>query len=325
MTSPTPLVSILIPVYNREQLIERTVLSALAQTYTATEIIIVDNASTDGTWNKLMELKERHPGLKIFRNETNIGPLRNWLRAAELAQGAYGKFVFSDDLIAPEFLQKTVPFLENHPNAGFVYGPVVFESEPGVRVFDIYITPPPGAPLGTMDWFVTESLKVRIDNNELPVNPSCALFRLADLASGLREGLELDRNNEFRIIELSAGPDLWIYLYASRKYSHFGYLPEAVSHFLAAKDAMSLAFGRQPVFEGYTRARLHFAERYLGPKTTRLIAARLWLTACNREKHLYSPFAYCKMYCDVEQRVFPILQAIAEWLQKRLKRSLSAS
>ena len=46
----TPKVSILIPVYNRQDLIEATVKSALAQTYEHTEIIIVDNKSTDTTW-----------------------------------------------------------------------------------------------------------------------------------------------------------------------------------------------------------------------------------------------------------------------------------
>jgi hypothetical protein len=176
-----------------------------------------------------------------------------------------------------------------------------------------------------MDWFVSETFKARIDNNEFPVNPSCALFRRADLIPALREGMQLDPGKKFQMFEHSGGVDLWIYLYAARKYSHYGYLPEAKSHFLSSHDALSIICGRASLFEGYTRSRLHFAEQFRGPKVTRLVAARLWLTACNRERHLYSPFTFCRRYCDVNQRILPILQAICELLTKRLKRLLGSS
>jgi len=53
------LISILIPVYNRENLIEETVQSALNQTYKNLEVIIVDNKSTDSTWEVLQKLASK--------------------------------------------------------------------------------------------------------------------------------------------------------------------------------------------------------------------------------------------------------------------------
>ena len=88
------LVSILIPVYNRETLIEDTVQSALNQTYPNIEIIVVDNKSTDRTWDILEKLANRDSRIKIFQNKTNIGPVRNWKRCIDNASGKYGKILW---------------------------------------------------------------------------------------------------------------------------------------------------------------------------------------------------------------------------------------
>ena len=120
MNSQSNKISILIPVYNREGLIEETVRSALNQTYNNIEIIIVDNKSIDSTWNILQKLALEDKRIKIFQNEVNIGPVRNWKRCISEARGEYGKFLWSDDLIDPEFLTNTVHFLKNK-EVGFVF------------------------------------------------------------------------------------------------------------------------------------------------------------------------------------------------------------
>lgn len=127
-------VSILIPVYNREKLIAETIESALAQAYENFEIIIVDNASTDKTWEILEHYSNQDWRVKIFRNETNIGPVRNWMRCVDEATGFYGKILWSDDLIAPTFLEKTIPFLETNKEVGFVYtGTEIFIDRTGKK------------------------------------------------------------------------------------------------------------------------------------------------------------------------------------------------
>ena len=79
----SPRVSILIPVYNREALIGECIQSALFQTFTDFEVIIVDNASTDNTWGICQRFAEQDKRVRVFRNEKNIGPVRNWRRCVD--------------------------------------------------------------------------------------------------------------------------------------------------------------------------------------------------------------------------------------------------
>jgi len=105
-----PLVSILIPVYNREKLISYTIESALNQTYENIEIIVVDNKSTDKTFEILKEYEKKDKRIKLFQNEE--------------ANGGYSKILWSDDLIADTFIEKTLPYLVRYQDVGFVYTPV---------------------------------------------------------------------------------------------------------------------------------------------------------------------------------------------------------
>lgn len=113
------LVSILIPVYNRENIIAETIQSALNQTYRNIEVVVVDNASTDNTWAVIEDLAKKDSRINAFRNESNLGPVKNWLRCVEEASGEYGKILWSDDLTAPDFIEKTLPLFNN--DVGFVY------------------------------------------------------------------------------------------------------------------------------------------------------------------------------------------------------------
>src|SRR5437879_4126737 len=98
-----PLVSILIPLYNREQLLGPCIQSALDQTVRGFEVVIVDNASTDGTWQVCQAFAAKDSRVRIFRDPVNIGPVRNLQRCIQEARGQYGKILFSDDLIKPTF------------------------------------------------------------------------------------------------------------------------------------------------------------------------------------------------------------------------------
>ena len=113
------MVSIIIPVYNSELFISETIQSAINQTYKNTEIIIVDNDSKDGSWEIIKKFQEKDNRIKSFRNQTNEGPVRNWLRCVEMASGHYIKILWSDDLIAENFIEKTLPLFSE--DVGFVF------------------------------------------------------------------------------------------------------------------------------------------------------------------------------------------------------------
>src|SRR2546427_6401542 len=104
-----PLVSILIPVYNRKQLVGPCIQSALDQTVREFEVVIVDNASTDGTWQVCEAFAAKDKRVRVIRDPLNVGPVRNWQRCMQEAGGLYGKILFSDDLIEPTFLERTLP------------------------------------------------------------------------------------------------------------------------------------------------------------------------------------------------------------------------
>lgn len=103
----TPHVTILIPVFNRAEFVCDAVDSALAQTYEAVDIIVVDNCSNDGTFEKLSKYSENSK-VKIVRNRENVGRVENWNIALRHVKGDYFHFLMSDDMLTPDAIEKKV-------------------------------------------------------------------------------------------------------------------------------------------------------------------------------------------------------------------------
>lgn len=112
--------TIAIPVYNRVDLIGRCVLSAMQQADERFEIVIVDNASTDGTWEYLFSLDI--PRIRIFRNSSNIGIFGNFNRCLQESNGQFIRFLCSDDVLAPGCLDREIQIMEGHPDAAMLSG-----------------------------------------------------------------------------------------------------------------------------------------------------------------------------------------------------------
>jgi glycosyltransferase involved in cell wall biosynthesis len=117
MASPCPpRVSVGMPVWNGMAFMQRAVSSLLAQTFTDFELIIVDNASTDGTYEYALTLTA-DPRVRVARNDRNIGAMPNFSRALSLARGEYFMWAAVDDLWEPECLARLTAELEQHPEA----------------------------------------------------------------------------------------------------------------------------------------------------------------------------------------------------------------
>ncbi len=99
MSIDRPLVSICIPVYNGEQTIERCLKAVLAQNVEDSEIIVVDNHSTDRTVEIAKVLLDGVANARVIVNETNIGRIQNWNRCIEIAGGKYLKFALANDAL----------------------------------------------------------------------------------------------------------------------------------------------------------------------------------------------------------------------------------
>lgn len=112
----TPTVSIVLPAYRNARYIERTVDSALAQTFEDFELIIADHSSHDGTWD-LLQRYGADPRVRLERTPAGGGAERNWNRVTELASGTYVKLLCGDDLIYPSCLADQVAALSANPSA----------------------------------------------------------------------------------------------------------------------------------------------------------------------------------------------------------------
>ena len=108
-------VSVIVPVYNKEKELEKCLDSLVQQTLEEIEIIVVDDASTDGSRKIIEQYKKKYPTkIKAYFNEMNqqIGKTRN--RGLKEATGKYVGFVDGDDFVKPEMYQAYFEFAEQN-------------------------------------------------------------------------------------------------------------------------------------------------------------------------------------------------------------------
>lgn len=119
MSNSDALVSICIPIYNGKEYIGQSLRSVMDQTWQEWELVIVDNASEDGTAEEVERLlaEAADPRIRFVRNEEQLGMAGNWNRALELARGRYIKLVCCDDWLRPDCVERQVRALEANPSA----------------------------------------------------------------------------------------------------------------------------------------------------------------------------------------------------------------
>lgn len=111
-TYENEMVSIIIPVYNSEKYISKTLDSALNQTYKQIEIILVDDCSSDSSEQLVRNYEKKHKNIVYHRQQENAGAAVARNKALELAKGRYIAFLDSDDLWYPEKLEKQLEFMQ---------------------------------------------------------------------------------------------------------------------------------------------------------------------------------------------------------------------
>ena len=118
-----PVVSVIIPTYNRKQTISRAIESILNQTYQDFEIIIVDDGSTDGTDVAIHSFTD--PRIRYTHHEHNRGAATARNEGITLARGKYIAFQDSDDESLPDRLERQVEVLNCNSEIGIVYGDMI--------------------------------------------------------------------------------------------------------------------------------------------------------------------------------------------------------
>lgn len=227
----SPLISIIIPVYNRERLVIPAIESAIAQTYQNIEIIIVDNNSTDLTWEVLVNIAKKDNRIRVHQNQKNLGPVRNWKVGIEMAKGKFAQILWSDDMLSYNCIEENLKLLTH--DTAFVINPIKYIDEEGKTLhiksygnkneykYNEYI-------LDILIW----------NRNSFPVSPGCALFRCDDLLKNLM--VEIPNLDNLTFSRYGAGNDLLLFLLAAKDYKKIAYCKDTYVCFRKHGDSISL-------------------------------------------------------------------------------------
>lgn len=246
-----PLVSILIPVYNRVNLVGETIESAINQIYKNIEIVICDNLSSDGTWELLQQFAEKDNRIRIFRNEENIGPVRNWKRCIDESRGEYAKFLWSDDLIEPNFIYECLYEIQKNNKIGFVYTSVEVRDLNAKTSKIIYRYSNTGK-FKSYD-FVRNLL---LGLKSVPVSPGNALFRTIDLRNNLE--IQIENPDEKDFSKTGAGNDSLLFLNTCADYDYFYFIDKPLSIYKSHSESLTYL---NDLRYYYTWSKIYFLEK----------------------------------------------------------------
>lgn len=278
MSLHLPQVSILIPVFNRNKYIAQCIQSALDQSFTSYEIVVVDNASDDGTWDICQQFAVSDPRVRVFRNEKNIGPVRNWIRCSQEARGEYSKILFSDDLLEPDCIASMLQPFKN-PDVGLVFCAArIGESKEKSVIFY----------LAKSDSLINQKRYLSLLlHNQAPVSPGAVLLRTKDLIKNLYSSFPTATPRPFK--NHGAGPDVMISLLTALAYPRVAYISNPLVFFRAHPESFSVSNVNSEITKGYTSA----ISYYLRYKESWFLwihyLARSWITNVRQRRCWISP------------------------------------
>jgi glycosyltransferase involved in cell wall biosynthesis len=111
----SPLVSILIPVYNAQQFLKETIDSIIKQTYTNLEIILINDGSTDDSEKIILSYADTR--IKYYKNETNLKLIKTLNKGLALCTGKYIARIDADDVALGNRIERQVAFMEANENS----------------------------------------------------------------------------------------------------------------------------------------------------------------------------------------------------------------
>lgn len=275
-----PRVSLLVPVYNRATYLLSCLESISAQRFADIEIVAVDNASTDSSWELLLSYGRREPRLRSFRNPSNLGPVGNWRRCAELARAPVAGLVFSDDVLDPGYVEHLLPALDD-PHTGFACAlPRIGTPEQSAP------SAPPACGTGAVD--SAAYLRSALVAADTPVSPGAALFRSPDLRRNLAVDLPVPSRTEMQ--RTGAGIDLWLYLDSANCHARVAISGDHLVLFRDHPGSLT-RLERPLVTRQYSEVRLLAARRCGDASLLAETAAAAWLAACRHRRRPLSPHA----------------------------------
>lgn len=252
-----PLVSVVIPVFNRFGLIGECVESALAQSYRNIEVIVSDNCSTDGTQEIVRHYTREDQRVSLLESPTNCGPVRNWLRGLQAAKGTYCKLLFSDDLLHPTAIEKQVQAMGDG-NVEAAFSSASVGSVPWAG--DIFYKIAASTRHLSGQEYVFRSL---IRPRDYPVSP-CAFLFYRERYTAVLDSLATVWAGDADIMKTGAGIDLLSILEYLTSKGRVTYLGEPLVFFRAHQNSITIN-NMDHVKRIYHEARYRFVRDRFGP------------------------------------------------------------
>ncbi|MBM9602680.1 bifunctional glycosyltransferase/CDP-glycerol:glycerophosphate glycerophosphotransferase [Desulfopila inferna] len=241
LISKPPKLSVIIPVYNTREYLPECLNSVLRQSLDGIEILVVDDGSTDGSWEILLSFRDQHANISIFRqNRKRQGAARNL--ALLQSSGEYITFLDSDDTVPSDAYRKMYEIAQKH-SSEMVIG--IQQSFSKVRKWI-------GVPVHQNQF---NKLITDTDISEFP-----ALLSDISVCNKLFKKTSILRN-ELIFPEQTAGEDLDFCARAFLKFENISILPEVVYNYRARENA-STGRIKASFFKDRVRTTLSLAELY---------------------------------------------------------------
>jgi len=138
-----PVVSVIMPVYNSERFLSEAVESILRQSFSNFELIIIDDGSTDASWEKIQSIQDSR--IVRLQNEKNSGIMASFMKGLAAARGEYIANMDSDDISTPERFAAQYNYLEKHPEVAVLGTPIQYMQEDGSKLENFWR--PPAGPM----------------------------------------------------------------------------------------------------------------------------------------------------------------------------------
>lgn len=127
-----PLVSVLLPVYNADKFLAEAIQSVLAQTYQYFELIIIDDGSSDLSWEIGSQFAQIDSRIRLFQHADNQGLVATLNHGLDIAEGKYIARMDADDICLPTRFEKQVEYLQAHPEIGVLGCDIHYMDENGI-------------------------------------------------------------------------------------------------------------------------------------------------------------------------------------------------
>jgi glycosyltransferase involved in cell wall biosynthesis len=252
------LVSVCLPVRNGVDRIGVVVKSVLAQDHKNLELIISDNASTDGTEELCRALAAADPRIRYHRQPRNMGLLNNFIKAMELARGTYLRWLGDDDWLEPNAIAACLEVFQRDPHLVLVTSRVHYIGPNGRSKISPNFEP---GILASEDPAARFAQIIAFQISGMPVDPLYGLIRRAS-ATGIARRNIIGEDHVFSSRLALAGP--------------WGHVPEVLLHRHVQHDRLSVLAKRLdvPRWQTFFATGLQCLETFRGIDSVELTPAQ---------------------------------------------------